>query len=419
MSRRRAPALLALLLGACARWPLPAPATEHLDAETRRAALPSILPLSAGLGEGTAFACVAPGLACTAGHVVGSHARVTVQVRGQRGIEVPVLKKHPLDDVALLDIRGLPGPPPPLPVSSLDVPPEGLLVCRIGYPPRQSKPLVRCDPIGRVILESAPRVDGAVLPRIVHLGVGLKGDSGGPLYDPQTGLVVGMHIAESNGAGRAATAAAILDLVQDLERKHPWVRACVTGPGASLGTLAHRLRCPDLGPRARAEILRRVGERLLALGRRGEALSAFDEALGVHPEDGLSWLWRALVFPISSHARDDAAFAFRLSPSLRQESELSRHFAGPLRQMAQSLRDAVAPVGVRLATIVGPGGCDACPTFCEAARRAPRLRLWAVDDANHPAAEAWLRRRIAKAPAGAVLLAVDGRASAGCGTLHP
>jgi hypothetical protein len=367
----------------------------------------------------TAFACILPGLGCTARHVVGDAQEIQVKPQGGPPRRVPVLGAHPEDDVALLDLREL--RLPPLPVTMLDPPVEGVTVCRAGHPPSHpDRPFARCDPVGGVLLEASERKDGTVLARLVHLGIGLKGDSGSPLYDPATGLVVGMHVAESNGTARASLPATLHDTRVALARKHPWLNGCSRQGSTEAGTRALILACVSLDAGERANHYRQLGATLLRLGRRSEALSAFDEAIDAEPYGATNWLWRALVFPQSAHARDDAAFAFRLEHMLRQDRPLKQVLPLPMHAPALALRDEVAPPAARLASLVAPGACASCPEFCAAARKARDVRLWAVEGANHPAAQGWLQERLAAEKKSKVpLLAIDGRTASGCGKLMP
>lgn len=394
------------------------PAAPALEELARRAVTPSLLRVDLGDGgTGTAFACLVPGLACTAKHVVGDATKVRVAAAG-RTADAPVLAVHPEDDVALLDVRGL--GLSPLAVTLLDAPPEGVTVCRLGYPPsHRDRPFVRCDPLGGFLLESSAREDGTVVPRIVHLGIGLKGDSGAPLYDPRTGLVVGMHVSEANGSGRAATPAAIHDTLRGIQAKTPWLSGCARGGPSEVAQRSLLLGCSDLASRERTHHFRRLGASMLLLGRHGEALAAFEEALEIDDRDARTWLWRALVFPGSAHARDDAAFAFRLDPGLREDAALAREVNGPLLAAARALRDELAPPGARLATLVGEGACSACESFCAAARKDPGVRLWAVEGANHPVAEGLLKERTGAKDGRLPLVAVDNQAAVGCGKLLP
>jgi hypothetical protein len=359
-----------------------------------------------------------PGVACTAKHVVGAAFSAEVTDARGRTIEAPVIAMHPQDDVALLDIRAL--SLPPLPLTHLDNPPEGTVVCRLGHPPSHpTRPFARCDPLAGVLHESTGRTDGTVLPRLVHLGIGLKGDSGAPLYDPRTGLVVGMHVSEANGSGRAATPAAIHDTLRGIQAKTPWLSGCARGGPSEVAQRSLLLGCTDLASRERTHHFRRLGASMLVLGRHGEALAAFEEALEIDNRDARTWLWRALVFPSSAHARDDAAFAFRLNPGLREDGALAREVNGPQLAVARALRDELAPPGARLATLVGEGACDACESFCAAARKDPRVRLWAVEGANHPVAEGLLKERTGAKDGRLPFVAVDNRAAVGCGKLLP
>jgi hypothetical protein len=404
--------LLGALL-ACAPPPVRL-APAELDARARSLAATSILRVVRGIEVGTTFACIAPGLGCTAAHVVGDAREVTVE-SGGKSFVVPVVAKHPLDDIALLDLRAVRPAPPPLAVSPFDTPREGVMVCRLGRPPERPTLFVRCDPLGGILFETT-KSPGVVLARLIHLGVGFKGDSGAPLVDLATGLVLGIHVSEANGSARAATSSAILDVVGD--KAQALGGGCAREAPVELARLVLGLRCEE-SEAARAERYRRIGVGLLDAGRRGEALSAFEEVLTRVPTRGDGWLWRAVVFPGSAHARDDAALALRLDARLREDAGLAAAFAGPHLDAARALRDEVAPPGARLATLVGPGACGACPAFCAAAGARADIRLWAVDSANHPAAEKIVRAWPGGAAASSgVVVAVDGRAGA-CGKLSP
>jgi hypothetical protein len=399
---------------------VPAPHPAKAEAATRRAVEPSLLRVDLGAqGSGTAFACVVPGLACTAKHLVGNAEKVRVVSAKGRALEVPVVGVHPTDDVALLDIRPL--ALPPLALTLFDLPPVGLTVCRIGHPPSHPKtPFVRCDPVGGSMLEAPLSDNGTVVLRLVHLGLGLKGDSGAPLYDPQTGLVVGMHVSEANGSGRATSPTAIHDAIHMAEATLEWVQQCTqTGGPTEIARRTLLLSCPALSPLQRAEQFRFLGTALLDLGRRAEALAAFDEALEAEPLEAVNWLWRALTFPQSAQARDDAAFAMRLRPALRHDASLDQSFPAGYRPLLRGLRDEVAPQGARLATLVGEGACASCPEFCQAARRKAEVRLWAVEGANHPIAESFFRSRIGAREGAGPFLAIDEHYALGCGKIFP
>jgi hypothetical protein len=381
---------------------------------------PSLLRVDLGAeGSGTAFACVVPGLACTAKHLVGGAQKVRVIAANGRALEAPVVGAHPADDVALLDIRPL--ALPPLALTLLDLPPVGLTVCRLGHPPSHPKvPFVRCDPVAGAMLEAPESENGTVVVRLIHLGLGLKGDSGAPLYDVQTGLVVGMHVSEANGSGRATSPTAIHDAIHMLEVSLDWVQQCTqTGGPTEIARRTLLLSCPEMSPLKRAEQFRFLGAAHLDLGRRAEALAAFDEALEAEPLEALNWLWRALLFPQSAHAREDVAFALRLQPSLRDDAALDLSFPAGYRPILRALRDEVAPRGARLATLVGEGACASCPEFCQAARRKAEVRLWAIEGANHPVAESFLRARSGAREGSGPFLAIDGHHAVGCGKLFP
>lgn len=394
---------------------------EDPEALTRRFVTPSLLRVrmfSEG-GFGTAFACAVPGVACTAKHVVGAALSAEVTDARGRTIEAPVIAMHPQDDVALLDIRAL--SLPPLPLTHLDNPPEGTVVCRLGHPPSHpTRPFARCDPLAGVLHESTGRTDGTVLPRLVHLGIGLKGDSGAPLFDTSTRLVVGIHVSEANGSARAALPSSAHDLLVGTRKLHPWTRACAQDGPTDLWKRTLLLSCADLVDDARASHFRHLGAAMLALGRRAEAISAFDEAIELDPNGALGWLWRALVFPSSAHARDDAAFAVRLEPSLREDRTLREMLPKAWFEAARTLRDIVAPRGARLVTLIADGACDACPAFCAAAERATATKLWAVEGANHPDAQAFFLELANASDAGAgPVVAIDGKAALGCDALRP
>lgn len=417
------------LTGGCMRaaGARPELADERAENIARRDALPSILWVNAQLGSGTAFACFAPGVACTAKHVVGDATTVTVTTSAGKSGTARVLNTHPLDDVAILDIRELGEPlPRPLPVSPLDPPPEGVVVCRFG-PPMQGvpAPFLRCDPTAGILQEYAKRNDGTTLPRLIHLGLGFKGDSGSPLFDPVTGMVVGIHVAEENGGGRGATTSSIADAFEPLRKSEPWAAKCFEPAQRGIAGRSLRLGCASLTEAEKRHLFIGLGARLAAHGRRGEAYAAFSEALALAPGDGAMWLWRSLAFPSSHGAREDAAYAFRLSPALRAtaalEAALAQGQARPsLVRQALRLRDEVAPVGAKLATIISSAGCGSCPAFCERVRKADKVRLFEAQGANHPTGEAWLRGRAGRAAAGhTTLLAIDERVSAGCGDLAP
>jgi tetratricopeptide (TPR) repeat protein len=189
---------------------------------------------------------------------------------------------------------------------------------------------------------------------------------------------------------------------------------------------SHGDRPPNLAPLlsgaqppAAAEQFRFLGTALLDLGRRAEALAAFDEALEAEPLEAVNWLWRALTFPQSAQARDDAAFAMRLRPALRHDASLDQSFPAGYRPLLRGLRDEVAPQGARLATLVGEGACASCPEFCQAARRKAEVRLWAVEGANHPIAESFFRSRIGAREGAGPFLAIDEHYALGCGKIFP
>lgn len=391
------------------------------EAETRRLVGPSLLRvrMAGEGGYGTAFACAVPGIACTAKHVVGAETAVQVTAQNGRTVEAPVVAMHPEDDIALLDVRAL--GLPPLPLSHVDAPNEGTVVCRLGHPPSHpTRPFSRCDPTAGVLHEASTRNDGTVTPRLVHLGIGLKGDSGAPLFDPQTGLVVGIHVSEANGSGRAALPTAVHDLLIGTRPSRPWVKGCAQDGPTDFWKRSLLLSCAEVVEDARASHYRHLGAAYLTLGRRGEALSAFDEALELEPYNALGWLWRALVYPTSAHALDDAAFAFRMEPDLRRDDKLAELLPTAWQAAARALRDAVAPKGARLVTLIGDGACDACPTFCLAARSAKNTRLWAVEGANHPAAASYFQTLTATPDGGSGPIVVVGdKAAFGCEALKP
>lgn len=405
------------------------PVREAVDeAAVRRVLEPSLLFVDLLGGSGTAWGCFAPGVACTAKHVVGEAKEVDVVSVDGRRARARVLNVHPVDDIALLDVRALSPPPPPLSVSPVDGPSGTTVVCRAGpRPSPNAQPFLRCDPTAGTLLEYTRKKDGNTLARLLHLGVGIKGDSGGPLFDPRTGLVVGMHVAEENGVGRGATAMAMADTFEPVSTRERWVRACPmpTNLGTVAG-LALALGCAASTDAARATHFAELGKRFLALGRRIEAYSAFTETLTTTSRDAKAWLLRALVFPEHDAGRDDAALAFRLEPKLRDDTELrslTRSLPAWSLRWAKRLRDRTARKGYRLATLIAPRGCASCPDFCAAVRARPDLQLLEAEGANHPTAETWLRSRIdGKTPTegtkdesdGGIYTAIDDRAARGC-----
>lgn len=395
------------------------PSQKELEDVSRRLVGPSLVRvIMADGGDATGFACAVPGLGCTARHVVNDQATVKVRAPDGRTVDATVLGVHPSDDLALLDLRAL--NLPPLPMTHLDSPPDGVMVCRLGHPPSHPvEPFLRCDPLGGIMLETSARNDGTVTPRLVHLGIGFKGDSGAPLFDPATGLVVGIHVSEVNGSGRAAVGSAVHDLLVSLRELNPWMKRCAREGSNDLAKRTLLLSCAELVEDARASHFRHMGGAMLAMGRRSEALGAFDEAIELDPEGAMGWLWRALVYPQSAHARDDAAFAFRLDSTLRDNATLGQYLPPAFVASAKALRDEVAPRGVRLATLIADGGCAGCPQFCEAARRA-KLPLWAVEGANHVAAQHHYAQLTPTPDAGAgPIVALDDKAAVGCGSLTP
>ena len=391
------------------------------EAETRRLVGPALLRVNmAGEGGyGTAFACAVPGIACTAKHVVGSSLAVQVTSANGRSVEAPVVAVHPEDDIALLDIRAL--GLAPLPLSHVDTPIEGTLVCRLGHPPSHpTRPFARCDPSAGVLHEASARNDGTVAPRLVHLGIGLKGDSGAPLFDPATGLVVGIHVSEANGSGRASLPTAVHDLLIGTRPARPWIKGCAQDGPNEFWKRSLLLSCADVVDDARASHFCHLGAAYLALNRRGEALSAFEEALALDPYNALGWLWRALVYPKSAHAQDDAALAFRMEPDLRVDDKVTLLLPSAWHATARALREQVAPTGTRLVTLIGDGACDACPAFCAAARSTPNVKLWAVEGMNHPAAAAFFQS-MTPTPDGGTgpIVGVGDRAAYGCDALKP
>ena len=373
----------------------------------RKVLHPSLLFVEQGQGIGTAWGCFAPGVACTAKHVVGESKEVYVVTVDGRRARAVVLNVHPKDDVAVLDVRALTPPPPPLPVSPVDGPTDGTVVCRAGpRPTPEAAPFLRCDPTAGTLLEwvasgpsgqDGPKRDGTTVARLLHLGVGIKGDSGGPIVDVITGLVLGIHVAEENGVGRGATAMAISDTFEPVREREAWVRACGLPAGPeSIASRVLSLGCSATKDAARAIHYRELGKLFLALGRRTEAFSAFTEALTLDPRDAHAWLLRGLVFADHDAGHDDAAFAFRLSPALREDAALATVAGGIAPwagRWATRLRDRSAPIGHRLATLIAPRGCASCPAFCAAVRATPKMHLFAAEGANHPTAETWLRAR--------------------------
>lgn len=415
---------LAMSCIACAAVQVgPSTTTHRLERETVDWLRPSILWVRAGLGEGTAFGCFAAGVACTAKHVTAGQDKVKVQTVDGRSATVSVLNEHPVDDVAILDIRTLGDAVRPLAVSPLDAPPEGVVVCRVGPPPRPTlPPFVRCDPSAGILSEYTKGKDGHTIGRLVHLGLGFKGDSGAPIVDPATRLVVGVHVAEENSVGRGATSSALTDTFEAVRKRHEWLRRCHPTGDPSARGIAYDLGCGATDDERRARLFRGLGRHMLVIGRRAEAHAAFTESIAHAPTDARGWLWRAITFADSHAALEDAAFAFRLEPALRRTEVLlarttGRGLAGGF-ELARALRNRVAPPQATLATLVAPRGCASCPDFCAYVQKRPNTFLFAVEGANHPAAQKWLRSLLAtggvEAAGAETLSALDTRARSGC-----
>lgn len=252
--------ILALLLAtadpcAPAAAPLPEP-----PAAIRRAVGHALVEVE----HCTGFVVGQAGLVMTAAHCLPARGKPVLRVGGTRR-HGRVLYADFKEDVAVLAAPEALYALPPL---VLRAPGKGepRAACRTGYP-RGRLETVCGAVVGRARLE-----DGAI--RLLHLGGGGGGDSGSPLFDPETGEVLGVHAHEFEGvadAADAATAAAALDEALEAARSG---RPVLEGESG-------RLAAARGEPATHADALKVIAEaddRLPALARLAEAMWSVDAA---------------------------------------------------------------------------------------------------------------------------------------------
>jgi serine protease Do len=155
-----------------------------------------------GLSSGTGFVVSSQQVA-TCEHVIEGARAIYLLTGDGRRLQAAVAAADPLNDVAVLTVRG--GLPPPMQLGSFSQAREGDEVAVTGFPESFSMQAVGFSPTpstsrGSISSKRYRMVDGARVAILQTDAAVNPGNSGGPLYSLRDGTVVGIAAATMRDA---------------------------------------------------------------------------------------------------------------------------------------------------------------------------------------------------------------------------